>query len=203
MKNCKKRRKYHYLKGKALHLLFVMLLLTIAIHSAAQGKSITGVVIDNQNEPIIGVSVSIDGTTNGTITDINGNFSLSNVPPNSKLQFSYLGYISQKVVVGNNNTLRITLIEDTQALDEVIVVGYGTQKKSDVTGAMVSVGADELKARPTTNVFEALQGKAAGVDIRTSDRPGEMGDVLIRGVRSLTASSSPLYVVDGVPLNST
>lgn len=203
MKNCKKRRKFQCLKGKGLHLLLVMLLLTITLHSAAQGKSITGIVIDNQNEPIIGVSVSIDGTTNGTITDINGNFSLSNVSPNSKLQFSYLGYITQKVVVGNNNTLRITLIEDTQALDEVIVVGYGTQKKSDVTGAMVSVGADELKARPTTNVFEALQGKAAGVDIRTSDRPGEMGDVLIRGVRSLTASSSPLYVVDGVPLNST
>ena len=99
--------------------------------------------------------------------------------------------------------MKVTLAEDTETLDEVVVVGYGTQKKSDVTGSMVSVGAKELKSRPTANVFEAMQGKAAGVDIRTSDRPGEVGDIFIRGSRSLSASSQPLYVVDGVPLNGT
>ena len=89
-----------------------------------------------------------------------------------------------------------------QCLDEVVVVGYGVQKKSDVTGALTSVGAEELSSRPVSNAFEALQGKAAGVDITTSERPGTLGSVLIRGTRSLSATNSPLYVVDGVPLMS-
>ena len=203
MKNIQKEMRHFCLKDKILHILFTMLLLTSATFSFAQGKSITGIVLDNLNEPMIGVNVTVVGTTNGTITDINGGFSLSGVAADAKLQVSYIGYITQTISVGNTSNFRIVLVEDAQSLDEIVVVGYGTQKKSDVTGAMVSVGAEDLKARPTANVFEAMQGRAAGVDIRTSDRPGEMGDVFIRGTRSLTASSSPLYVVDGVPLNGT
>lgn len=203
MKNIQKEMRHFCPKDKILHVLFTMLLLTSATFSFAQGKSITGVVLDNLNEPMIGVNVTVVGTTNGTITDINGGFSLSGVAADAKLQVSYIGYVTQTIPVGNTTNFRIVLVEDAQSLDEIVVVGYGTQKKSDVTGAMVSVGAEDLKARPTTNVFEAMQGRAAGVDIRTSDRPGEMGDVFIRGIRSLTASSSPLYVVDGVPLNTT
>lgn len=182
----------------------LMLVLSSFMYVAnAQQKNVQGLVTDPNGEPIIGASVVVKGTTNGTITDFDGKFTLSNVPEKGIITISYIGYKGQDVPVAGKSTLKVTLAEDTETLDEVVVVGYGTQKKSDVTGSMVSVGAKELKSRPTANVFEAMQGKAAGVDIRTSDRPGEMGDVFIRGIRSLTASSSPLYVVDGVPLNST
>ena len=160
-------------------------------------------VTDPNGEPIIGASVVVKGTTNGTITDFDGKFTLSNVPEKGIITITYIGYKGQDIPVAGKSTLKVTLAEDTKTLDEVVVVGYGTQKKSDVTGSMVSVGAKELKSRPTANVFEAMQGKAAGVDIRTSDRPGEVGDIFIRGSRSLSASSQPLYVVDGVPLNGT
>ena len=182
----------------------LMLVLSSFMYVAnAQQKNVQGLVTDPNGEPIIGASVVVKGTTNGTITDFDGKFVLSNVPEKGIITISYIGYKGQDIPVAGKSTLKVTLAEDTETLDEVVVVGYGTQKKSDVTGSMVSVGAEELKSRPTANVFEAMQGKAAGVDIRTSDRPGEMGDVFIRGIRSLTASSSPLYVVDGVPLNST
>lgn len=203
MENNQRRLRHFRLKDKILPFLFALLLLASGTQAFAQRKSITGVVLDNFNEPVIGANVTVAGTTNGTITDIDGNFTLSNVPEGAQLQVSYIGYVQQVILVENKKSFKIVLVEDSQALDEVVVVGYGTQKKSDVTGAMVSVGADQIKARPTTNVFEAMQGRAAGVDIRTSDRPGEMGDVFIRGTRSLAASSQPLYVVDGVPLNGT
>lgn len=169
----------------------------------AQNRGVQGTVSDQNGEPIIGASVLVKGTTNGTITDLDGKYTLQNVPTNGTIEFSYVGYVTQDVAVAGKGVINVTLKEDTEVLDEVVVVGYGIQKKSDVTGSMVSVGADDLVSRPTNNVFESLQGKAAGVDIRTSDRPGEMGDVYIRGSRSLTASSQPLYVVDGVPLNGT
>lgn len=182
----------------------LMLILSSFLQVAnAQQKNVQGLVVDPNGEPIIGASVVVKGTTNGTITDFDGKFTLSSVPEKGIITITYIGYKGQDVPVAGKSTLKVTLAEDTETLDEVVVVGYGTQKKSDVTGSMVSVGAEELKSRPTANVFEAMQGKAAGVDIRTSDRPGEMGDVFIRGIRSLTASSSPLYVVDGVPLNGT
>ena len=166
-------------------------------------KKITGTVVDEKGEPVIGASIVIKGESHGTITDFDGKFTLSNVPEKGIITITYIGYKGQDIPVAGKSTLKVTLAEDTKTLDEVVVVGYGTQKKSDVTGSMVSVGAKELKSRPTANVFEAMQGKAAGVDIRTSDRPGEVGDIFIRGSRSLSASSQPLYVVDGVPLNGT
>lgn len=99
--------------------------------------------------------------------------------------------------------MAVTLHEDTEVLDEIVVVGYGVQKKSDVTGAMIRVDSDDLNSRPVANAFEAMQGKAAGVDIVSNERPGEIGTINVRGVRSLSASNTPLYVVDGIPLMST
>ncbi|MCD8164996.1 MAG: TonB-dependent receptor [Bacteroides sp.] len=183
--------------------LFLIALLSAAgVNVLAQTKTVSGTVVDDANEAIIGANILVKGTTNGTITDIDGNFSLSNVADNATLQVSFLGYITQDVAVSGKTHLSIRLKEDAQALDEVVVVGYGVQKKSDVTGALVSVGAKELTARPVNNAFEALQGKAAGVDITSNERPGSLGDVRIRGVRSLSATNSPLYVVDGVPIMS-
>jgi len=165
----------------------------------AQTKTVTGTVVDAKGESIIGASVSVSGTTTGTVTDIDGNFSL-NVSSDDILSVKYLGYEDQSVRVGNQTNLRIVLQEDNQLLDEVVVVGYGTQRKSDVTGAMARIGEKEMKAMPVANAIQAMQGKAAGVDITTNQRPGQVGTIRIRGERSLTASNDPLYVVDGMVL---
>ena len=168
----------------------------------AQSKTVTGKIIDSTGEPVIGASVLVKGTTNGVISDIDGNFSIQGVANDAVLQISFVGYKAQDISVAGKTRIDVTLVEDTEMLDEVVVVGYGVQKKSDVTGALASVSSEELNTKPVSNAFEALQGKAAGVDITSSQRPGELGDIRIRGNRSLNASNSPLYVVDGVPLNS-
>lgn len=175
---------------------------TIMFTSAyAQEKKISGIVTDLLNMPLPGVNVIIKGTNKGASTDFDGKYSIS-AAAGQTLVFTYVGFKSTEKIVGNANTYDVSLDNDNQQLDEVVVVGYGTQKKSDVTGAMVRVDAEALMTRPVNNALEALQGKAAGVDITSSDRPGTVGSIRIRGNRSLTASNSPLYVVDGVPLLS-
>lgn len=169
---------------------------------SAQNIPVSGTVLDENGDPIIGASVIVKGTSNGAATDINGEFSLKNVSPNATLGISYVGYTSQDVKVNGQKNITVKLQPNNTQLEEVVVVGYGTQKKSDVTGSMTSVSSKELSTRPVSNAFEALQGKAAGVDITSNERPGQLGSILIRGSRSLTASNTPLYVVDGVPLMS-
>lgn len=165
-----------------------------------QKKTISGKVTDSSGGALPGVSVVLKGTTNGTITDMDGKFTLSNIPENGTLQFSFVGMKLQEVPVEGKTSFNITMADETIGIEEVVAVGYGVQKKSDVTGSLVRVGADEIKSRPVTNAVQAIQGRAAGVDITTNERPGTVGDITIRGVRSLTASNSPLYVVDGIPL---
>lgn len=185
---------------KRLFLTLMCAFVTLGL--AAQGITVNGVVLDETSEPIIGASVVVKGTTTGTVTDLDGKFSLNNVPSQATLSVSYIGYTTKEVKVNGQRNLKVTLATDDQLLDEVVVVGYGVQKKSDVTGAMSSVSAEQLNSRPVNNAFEALQGKAAGVDITSNERPGQLGEIRIRGNRSLNASNSPLYVVDGVPLMS-
>lgn len=180
----------------------VCLFVTCYAGVMAQTIAITGKVQDASGEPLPGVSVSVTGSQIGTVTDSNGTYLLNIPDAESVLKFSYIGYISQNIKVGNQRIINVSLEEDTKALDEVVVVGYGVQKKSDVTGALTHVGAKEIEARPVMNAMQALQGKAAGVDITSNERPGELGDVRIRGNRSISASNDPLYVVDGVPLMS-
>lgn len=182
----------------------VMLLLiasSFAYVMNAQQKSVRGTVVDEHGEPIIGASVVVKGTTNGTITDLDGAFTIT-ANTGGVLNIKFVGYKESTITVDGKSIISVTLQEDSQLIDEVVVVGYGTQKKSDVTGAMVSVGEKELRSRPVSNAFEAMQGKAAGVDITSNERPGEIGNIFIRGVRSLTANSTPLYVVDGIPIMS-
>jgi TonB-linked SusC/RagA family outer membrane protein len=181
--------------------LFLLVLAVTSTMAWAQGN-VSGKVVDATGEPVIGASVVVKGTTTGAVTDIDGNFSIPNVPRNANLEISYIGFKTQSVSVSGKNAINVTLQEDRQMLDDVVVVGYGVQKKSDVTGAMASVSTEELNARPVNNALEALQGKAAGVDITTNERPGSLGSIRIRGERSLTAGNAPLYVVDGVPLMS-
>lgn len=166
-----------------------------------QMKQITGVVSDQAGEPIIGANVSVKGTTNGTITNYDGEFSL-NVPEGATLQISYIGYLTQEIRVDSQTRLNIVLQEDTQTLDEVVVVGYGVQKKSDITGSVTSVAKERLSKLPVTNVLQAVQGAAAGVTItQTSGIPGDAPDALVRGRNSINASSGPYVVVDGIPIS--
>lgn len=157
-------------------------------------RKVTGRVADAGKESVIGASVTIDGTSNGTITDVNGYFSLE-VPANAtRLKVSYIGYTTQVVAIGNNSEIDILLKEDTQILDEVVVVGYGTQKKVNLTGAVASVNSSEIKDRVQTNVLSAIQGTVPGVTIIS--RPGSSPSINFRGRGNLGASE-PLYVIDG------
>ena len=186
-------------------LLFFALLAVSSTVAMAQGK-VTGKVVDAAGEPVIGASVVVKGTSNGTVTDLDGNFVFASVPEKATLVITYVGYRTQNIAVAGKSSFNVTLEEDKQLLDEVVVVGYGVQRKSDVTGALTRVGEKELNTKPVANAFEALQGKAAGVDITTSERPGTIGGIMIRGQRSMGvgkgASTAPLYVVDGVPLQA-
>ena len=178
----------------------IMCLFSITIF--AQNITVRGNVSDGSGESLIGVTVQVEETSVGTVTDADGNFILPNVPSNATLIISYVGMNSQNISVNGRTVINVILEDDTELLEEVVVVGYGTMRKSDVTGAMAVVSAEELSTKPVTNAFEALQGKVAGVDITSSQRPGELGSIRIRGNRSLSATNSPLYVVDGVVLSS-
>lgn len=171
-----------------------------------QGRSVSGVVYDSSGETIIGANIVVKGTTNGIITDIDGKFSLMNVPEGATLVVSYIGFESIEVNLGNKTSVTITLKDDTQALDEVVVVGYGVQRKSDVTGSISVVTADEILANPAFNALQGLKGKAAGVNIfNGTGNPAGVSEsgprVVIRGMNSINTTSDPLYVVDGVQMN--
>ena len=189
-------------KGNFLVLLLMLgMLFGLPGSMFAQKHVVTGTVVDQNGEPMVAVTVMEKGTSNGTITNFDGVFSLS-VANNATLSVSFVGFKTQETSTTGKSNVRIVLREDNEQLDEIVVVGYGTMKKSDLTGAITRVGEKELQSRPVNNAFEALQGKAAGVDITTNERPGQIGSIRIRGERSLNGGNTPLYVVDGVPLMS-
>lgn len=162
-------------------------------------KKITGKVLDQNGDPVIGANVVEKGTTNGSITDIDGHFTLS-VAPNSTLIFSFIGYATAELPVSGKTNLTVTLREDTEILDEVVVVGYGTMKKKDLTGAVAAVKGDALASRKTTQLSTALQGAVAGVTVtRDNSAPGAAaGSIKVRGVTTI-GDTSPLVIIDGVP----
>ncbi|MDR1331249.1 MAG: TonB-dependent receptor [Tannerella sp.] len=173
-------------------------------NAARQRKTISGTVVDDGGEAVIGANIIEKGTVNGIISDVNGNFSLEVSGNASVLLISFIGYVSQEITVGNQERLRIVLAEDNQALDEVVVVGYGTAKKSDVTGAIASVNERMLKEVPVASVSQSMQGRIAGISIlQTSTAPGRGSQIRIRGTRSLSASNDPLLIVDGIPFAGT
>jgi TonB-linked SusC/RagA family outer membrane protein len=181
-------------------LIFCMMVLFSTGLFAQTRTSISGVVKDAAGEPLIGVSVQLKNDAKiGTITDVQGKFSLS-VPSNSSLVFSYMGYVGQ-TLLANTSYLAVTLAEDTKKLDEVVVVGYGTVKKRDLTGAVSSVGAEKLKDRSFGNALQSMSGQVSGVQItQTQGAPGMAPTVKVRGSSSINAGTSPLYVIDGIPL---
>lgn len=166
-------------------------------------SKVSGVVLDSNGEPVIGATVKVDGTNTGAVTDLNGNFAVK-ADSKASLTISYVGFVSQSVKVGGRDNLKIVLKDDQQALNEVVVIGYGTQRREAVTGSVVNINGEELNAVAATNVAYALAGRLPGVVMtQTSSQPGAEMQIRIRGQRSLNASNDPLIVLDGVPFMGT
>lgn len=183
-------------------ILFVLSFLVMSVGNVyAQNVTVTGTVLDSTGEPVIGANVKVAGKSSiGTITDFEGNFSLSVPADTKKLEISYIGMLSQEAVIKPGTPVKVILKEDTEELDEVVVIGYGTVKKRDLTGSMTSIKQADIIAVPTTNALESLQGKVAGLDMtKSSGQTGSGLSFSIRGNRSLNASNAPLIIVDGVP----
>lgn len=191
--------------------LFFLMILTVCANgysikyhggdnSSFQQTVVQGIVTDESGNPMPGVNVVIKGTILGTMTDASGNYSIDVGTQAAVLVFSYIGYNDQEITVGNRREINVQLTPKDMRLEEVVVVGYGTMRKSDLTGAITKVTSETLLERPTQNVLQAMQGKAAGIDIISNLKPGEVPAITVRGNRSITASNAPLYVVDGIPL---
>lgn len=171
------------------------------LHAQQQAKTVTGTVTDVSGEPIIGANIRIKGTTTGTITDIDGNFSIE-AEPQSVIEVSYIGYLTQETVINNQKSIRFLLKEDTKTLDEVVVIGYGVQKKADLTGSVANINTEKLNTQSNANIGQALQGKIAGVDIVSQGGAPSSGTrIMVRGIGTLN-NASPLYIVDGMYMNS-
>lgn len=185
----------------------VVFLFSLALQVSARDFSpdkggnsvITGKVTGDNGAALTGVSVVIKGTTKGTTTDALGMFSI-NASSTDVLVFSYVGYLSHEVAVGTQSEINVTMVLSTKELDQVVVVGYGTQRKVDVTGSVAHVGGAELVKEPVLTATQAIQGKVAGVQIVSSGQPGSAPQVIIRGTGSILGGANPLYVVDGLVL---
>lgn len=168
--------------------------------SLQQTGRLSGIVVDEKGEPVIGANVTIKGTTTGTITDLDGQFNLENITGKNTLLISYIGYLPQEIEVGNKRVFNVVLKEDTQKLEEVIVVGYGTQRKRDLTGAISSVKTEELPKANNVSVGQMLSGQVAGLKVmQTSAQPGGNIEFRVRGNASVNASNEPLIIIDGIP----
>ena len=179
---------------KSLFLLVCLVLSGTTVF--AQEKTVTGVVTDSFNEPLIGASIVVQGTTNGVITDLDGKYSIK-VTPGATLQFSYVGMEKQSIKVGNQSIINVQLKDDSQMLAETVVIGYGSAKKRDLTGSITNIKGDEIANKPVANPLSALQGKVAGVQVINSGRAGEDPEIRVRGTNSINGYK-PLYVVDGL-----
>ena len=182
---------------KSLGLVLCALLLPVM--AFAQNITVKGQVTDANGDPIPGAYVAVQNSNAGTVTDLDGNYSIS-VAPNATLEFSFMGFVTSATPVGGKSVVNITLYEDAQALEATVVIGYGTARRTDVTGSIASVGGESLRAVPANDVTHALEGRVAGVQMtQTSSKPGASMQIRIRGQRSLSASNDPLIVLDGIP----
>ncbi|MFM7153762.1 MAG: carboxypeptidase-like regulatory domain-containing protein, partial [Bacteroidota bacterium] len=177
-----------------------LLCLVMAVGAYAQ-RTVAGKVTDKAGEPLIGASVTVKNTKVGTITDINGMFSVKVQDNSAVLVVSYTGYSSQEVAVGSSSTLNVVLGENEQLIDEVVVIGYGKQIRSTLTGNIAKLTNENVKGMPVVSVEQAMQGQAAGVNVESvNGKVGAAARVRVRGVGSINAGTEPLFVVDGIPL---
>ncbi|VBB45836.1 TonB-linked outer membrane protein, SusC/RagA family [uncultured Paludibacter sp.] len=199
MKQHCKRKTFNIILKK-LGLIFILLIACLQIAIAQNEMNVSGTVSDINGEPLMGVSVKISGTSYGTNTNMEGRFQLANVPNNAKLEFSYVGMETIIVPVSGQKIINVTLKENVKSMDEVVVIGYGTTKRGDLTGSIASVNTEQLKTIPANSFEGLLQGRVAGIQIyNSSQEPGAASVVRVRGSSSLRASNSPLLVVDGFP----
>lgn len=185
-----------------LSILATVCLMLASLAASAQNARLTGVVFDENGEPLIGAAVLVKGTTTGTTTGFDGSFTLD-YPQGATLTVSYIGYVDQDVVPGNRARVEITLEPDSKLLDEVVVIGYGTVKRKDLTGSVASVRGEDLEAKKTTTLSTALQGAMSGVMVtRDNSAPGaSAGSIRVRGITTI-GTSDPLIIVDGVQVSS-
>lgn len=196
----KKRMKNKNVFIKWRGLLFAILWI-ISLGMFAQNITVRGTVTDENKEPVIGATIIVSGDpTRGTVTDMDGKYVLSNVPPNASLEFRYVGMKTQVIPVNGRTIIDVILSPEVEVLEEVVVIGYGTQRKEAVTGSVASIRGDALREVPSSNITQALQGRIPGVEMsQTSTKPGATMQIRIRGTRSLNASNDPLVVLDGIP----
>jgi len=184
---------------KLIEKLFFSFLFVFSSYIFAQGN-VTGSVVDTDGNPLPGVTVIIEGTTQGTSSDFDGNYSIS-VDSNQALQFSFIGFESQTIRVGNQSTIDVVMQTSSQALDEIIVTGYGTQTKRETTGAISTVKAEDLNIIPSGNIEQQFQGRIPGVTVISNGSPGSTSQIRVRGFGAF-GGNEPLYIVDGVPTNN-
>ncbi len=181
----------------------ILLFLGIILFSGVQlyGQiMISGSITDSNSEPLIGVNIVIKGTLNGTISNVNGNFSISVPNQNSILVFTYVGFQQKEIQVGINRIMTVVLEEDLKKIDELVVIGYGTQKKIDISGSVAVVSTSDLENLPIKSAADALKGRASGVYVKSNTgQPGATPSILVRGRSSISAGNDPLLVVDGIP----
>jgi TonB-linked SusC/RagA family outer membrane protein len=181
----------------------ILILSILCFQTLAQSvNTVTGLVTDASKVPLPGVSIAVEGTTKGTTTDKDGKYSITSVNSNDKLVFSYVSYVAKKISINNQSIIDIILVADNKALDEVVVVGYGTVKKSNLTGSVTTIKSSDLKQTPIVSLDQGLQGRAAGVQVtQNSGAPGGVVSIRIRGGNSISSSNEPLYVIDGFPVS--
>lgn len=187
------------MKNILLNWVVILTTLVFPLKLSAQNIQISGSVTDSEG-PIPGVSIKEEGTTHGTVSNVDGKYTLQVSSTKSTLVFSFIGYKEQRIQVGSRSILNVRMEEATQMLEELVVVGYGVQRKSDVATSVASIKADEMKIFPSGNVADMLRGRAAGINVTSSSgRPGSTPTITIRGSRSISAENAPLYIIDGAP----
>lgn len=186
----------HWIRGVIVPMVFIFLSMEVFSQTMVKGIVSNG----SNNETLIGATVRLKGTTKGSVTDVNGNYAIE-VPDNqSILQFSFIGFLKKEVQVGNQSIIDVKLIEDIANLNEVVVIGYGKVKKSDLSGSVASVSQEDIQGVVAPSTAEVLRGRASGVLVSSSSgKPGSQPNILIRGQNSINSGSSPLIVVDGIP----
>ncbi len=167
-----------------------------------QGRRISGKVVDPEERPLAGVTVAVKGTANGAITDTGGNYSLGNVPPGATLIFSFIGMKAQEIAVKEQSVINVTMTEEIVDIEEIVAVGYGTQRRQDLTGSISNVTSEKLESKPVSSIESALQGQVPGVSVVNTGGPGKSPTVRIRGIGSVNYAADPLYVIDGVPVGT-
>lgn len=178
------------------------LILLLSLNSFSQTFPVQGIITSADGQPLVGVTLQVKGTSTTAVSGADGSFSINAPSANSVLVLTYVGFTSQEVSIGGKSQLTVSMTPLDNSLQDVVVIGYGTARKRDVTGAVAGINQTDIRSRPVDNALQAMQGKVAGVDITSNERPGQVGSINIRGVRSLTASNSPLFVVDGIPLST-